>query len=146
MFCGVSDIWVYVSHSGLKPPMCWMTGYILPVKWREVLVCPHLRLVDRGMQRRAGRDVFLQTAAIAPLRARARLLVIQTPKTIVILVTVALLAAAPLSPAALLLLDLGAVEDVDGVGRQGELQAAEVLVHHLFAVDELAAVDLGKMK
>lgn len=110
----------------------------------------HLRLVDRRVQRRAGRDIFLQTDAIVPLRPRTRLLVIQTPKTVVIFVAVALLAAAPLPPgrpeelALLLILDLGAVEDVDRVGRQGELQAVEVLVHHLFTVDELAAVDLRK--
>lgn len=76
------------------------------------------------------------------------------PETVIILLTVPLLFAAPPPPGPSELLqrapflplvpDLGSVQDVDGVGGQGELQAVEVLVHHLFAVDELAAVDLGE--
>lgn len=78
------------------------------------------------------------------------------PETVVILLTVPLLLAAPPPPGPSELLqrapflplvpDLGSVQDVDGVGGQGELQTVEVLVHHLFAVDELAAVDLGGAK
>lgn len=112
------------------------------------------RLVDSGVQRRAGRHVFLlrfkQTLSVVPLH---RLIVVQTHKTVVIFVRLPVLSAALPppeaqcgAPGALLVLDLGAVEDVDGVGRQGELQAAQVLVHHLFAVDELAAVDLGEQR
>ncbi|KAG7234077.1 hypothetical protein INR49_005940 [Caranx melampygus] len=92
----------------------------------------------------------------------------QTPETVVILIRVSLLtataaadatAAASTSPAppssfllllllilVFLVLDLGAVEDVDGVGRQRELQAAQVLVHHLFTVDELCTVDLRERR
>lgn len=104
-------------------------------------------LVESGVQRRTRRHVFLQTCVLL-----CDLLPIQTPETVIILVTVPLLFAAtpppgpsellqraPLAP---LVQDLGAVQDVDGVGRQGELQTVEVLVHHLLAVDELAAVDL----
>lgn len=115
----------------------------------------NVRLVDSGVQRRAGRDVFLlRTFDVVPLLPWSRLLVIQTPEAVVVLIRVPLLSAATPSPpealrgapASLLVLDLGAVEDVDGVGRQGELQAVEVLVHHLFAVDELGAVDLGEKR
>lgn len=110
-------------------------------------------LVDSGVQRRAGRDVALQNHDVAALLRRHGVHVVQAPETVVVLVAVALLSAATPppglpeaphgAPAALLVLDVGAVKDVDGVGRQGELQAAQVLVHHLFAVDELAAVHLG---
>lgn len=106
-------------------------------------------LVDSGVQRWTRRYVFLQTCV--PLRD---LLPIQTPKPIVVLVAVPLLFAAPpppgpsellqRAPVSPLVPDLGAVQDVDSVGRQGELQTVEVLVHHLLAVDELAAVDLGE--
>lgn len=111
--------------------------------WR--LIC--LGLVDSGVQRWTRRYVFLQTCVLL-----CDHLPIQTPKTVIILITVPLLFAAtpppgpsellqraPLTP---LVQDLGAVQNVDGVGRQGELQTVEVLVHHLLAVDELAAVDL----
>ena len=129
----------------------------LTVKWEDCTLgrCgrrgENVRLVDSGVQRRAGRHVLLlrieQTLRVAPLRPRSRLLVVQTPEAVVVLVGVALLSAAPPPPPGpLLVLDLRAVEDVDGVGRQGELQAVEVLVHHLFAVDELGAVDLGERR
>lgn len=106
-------------------------------------------LVDSRVQRRTRRYVFLRPCLLLHLCD----LPIQTPKTIVILIiTVPLLFAATPPPGLSellqrvpflpLVLDLGAVQDVDGVGRQGELQTVEVLVHHLFAVDELAAVDL----
>ena len=91
------------------------------------------------MQWWAGGDVLLPgvkgTVDIASLRPRVHLLVVQTPKTVVILVRVrvALLSAAAPPPGPpevlrgapdpLLPLDLGAVEDVDGVGWQGEFQA-----------------------
>lgn len=105
---------------------------------------------ERGVQRRAGRHVLRRARLLHPLRPGARLLAVQAPETVVILVAVALLPAAPPPglPEALrpLVLDLGAVQDVDGVGRQRELQAVQVLVHHLFAVDELAAVDLWRLK
>lgn len=107
--------------------------------WRQIWT----GLVDSGVQRWTRRYVFLQTCVVLP---------IQTPKPIVILIAVPLLFAAPpppgpsellqRAPVSPLVPDLGAVHDVNGVGRQGELQTVEVLVHHLLAVDELAAVDL----
>lgn len=110
-------------------------------------------LVDSRVQRRTRRYVFLRPCLLLHHPLHLCDLPIQTPKTIVILIiAVPLLFAAtpPPGPSELLqrvpflplVLDLGAVQDVDGVGRQGELQTVEVLVHHLFAVDELAAVDL----
>lgn len=106
-------------------------------------------LVDSRVQRRTRRYVFLQPCVLLHHLCD---LPIQTPKTIVILIAVPLLFAAtpPPGPSELfqrapflpLVPDLGAVQDVDGVGRQGELQTVEVLVHHLLAVDELATIDL----
>lgn len=107
-------------------------------------------LVDSRVQRRTRRYVFVQPCVVLLLHFRD--LPIQTPKAIVILIAVPLLFAAPPPPGPSELLqraprpplvpDPAAVQDVDGVGRQGELQTVEVLVHRLFAVDELAAVDL----
>lgn len=117
--------------------------------WRTVHVT-WTGLVDSRVQRWTRRYVFLQPRVF--LHHHLCDLTIQTPKTIVILIALPLLFAAPPPPGPSELLqrapflplvpDLGAVQDVDGVGRQGELQTVEVLVHHLFAVDELAAVDL----
>ena len=107
-------------------------------------------LVCRRVQRRTRRYVLLQPCLV--LLHHLCDLPVQTPKTIVILIAVPLVFAAPpppgpsellqRAPFSLLVPDLGAVQDVDGVGRQVEVQTVEVLVHHLFAVDELAAVDL----
>ncbi|KAG7215399.1 hypothetical protein INR49_022524 [Caranx melampygus] len=140
----------------------------------ELISCWEVQsLLHRHVRNRwTGGGVFVlgieQPLDVAPLLPRCRLLVIQTPETVVILIRVSLLtataaadatAAASTSPAppssfllllllilVFLVLDLGAVEDVDGVGRQRELQAAQVLVHHLFTVDELCAVDLRERR
>lgn len=108
------------------------------------------------MQWRAGGHIFLLgiklTLHIIPPRPGGHFLTVQTPETVVILIRVPLLLAVPEHPGlpeakrgapdSLLQLNLGALEYVDGVGRQGELQAVQVFVHHLLAVDELCTLDL----
>lgn len=109
----------------------------LPVESRTLSGESGVPLVVGGVQRRARR------------RGGVALLVVQTPQTVVTLVRrPPLLGSAPPPPGRLrpLLGDAGAVEDVDGVGRQAELEALEELVHRLFAVDELAAVDLEEKR
>lgn len=88
-------------------------------------------LVASRVQRRAGRRTFLLKFKHFFYIA---LLVIQTPETVIVVIQIPLLSGAT-PPSGhhvalrgapdllLLLLDLGAVQDVHSVGRQGELHA-----------------------
>lgn len=107
-------------------------------------------LVDSRVQGWARGDTFpLRMEQTLNILLWTRLVAVQTPETVVVVVSVSLLAApssgqpvAQRGAPGSLLLNLRAVEDVDRVGRQSKLQAVQVLVHDLFAVDERGTVHL----